>query len=184
MKNLLKEISEGHIVAGIYTEEPGSFLEGYVECADEDTFVLAHITNVGLYDGYILKFVKSVFKITTGDQYGRKIEALYKLRGQSHMPISFGTGQNVFENFIEFARSNRFIVSVEMHDDDENTEVGFIKDFNKKYIRLLNMDSYGHEDGESTILIEDITAIACDTDTEHALLLIAQNRRTDFPFLL
>jgi len=175
MKDILKKISKEHKIAGIFTEDPDSFLEGYVECVDKDMFILSHITNMGIYDGYILKLVKRVFQITTDDRYGKKIEALYKIRGQSHMPISVSEEKSAFDNFVEFARSNHFIISVELHYDDENIETGYIKDFSKEYLQIVNIDQYGYEDGESIILAEDITTISCDTDIEHTLSLLVQN---------
>ena len=174
MFEILSNFAEKHETVSIYSNLENTFahLTGYVLKVTEDYVLIAHITEHGFYDGYILKRLEDIYRVDQGGLYEWKITTLYHLRNQKHdlfIQSEFKHPLNI--QFLQCAKENNKIISVEYED---TVISGFVNDYDENKLFLSIVDEYGRKNGNTIIYLDTIQTIALDTDTEQDILLLYQ----------
>ena len=146
--NMIKElikIKENNNIVSIFCDEDDTsmFLEGYIYEIGRQDFLIKHITPHGLADGYILKKIDSVMHLEISGQYEKKIEKLY-----------------LKNNIFQICMNNKYIVSIEMIQDDECPIKGVINKIDDNKVIVSKLTEYGEDDGEAILKKENIDTIS------------------------
>ena len=178
MFEILSNFAEKHETVSIYSNLENTFahLTGYVLKVTEDYVLIAHITEHGFYDGYILKRLEDIYRVDHGGLYEWKISTLYHLRNQKHDLFTQSESTTPLKlniQFLQCAKENNKIISVEYGD---TVISGFVSDYNENKLFMSIVDEYGNKNGNAIIYLDTIQTIALDTDTEQDSLLLYQQR--------
>ena len=162
--NMIKElikIKENNNIVSIFCDEDDTsmFLEGYIYAIGRQDFLIKHITPHGLADGYILKKIDSVMHLEISGQYEKKIEKLYSKKNQRHIDLKLQDKVSLKNNIFQICMNNKYIVSIEMIQDDECPIKGVINKIDNKVI-VSKLTEYGEDDGEAILKKENIDTIS------------------------
>jgi len=176
---LLRNAKSNTQILSIYTvpKEPSRFWAGYVLKIDESFVLIAHITPYGKYDGYIVQPIDSIWKVEEQSQYNMMLEKLYCLQNQKHEAIFKEDG--IVKTILRYAIDNHLVITLSTTEDYEEDVVGYVKDFNECYAKILSLNQYGQADGIIVVALEKILLISCDTDKEIALRLLSSANQTE-----
>ena len=155
--NMIKElikIKENNNIVSIFCDEDDTsmFLEGYIYAIGRQDFLIKHITPHGLADGYILKKIDSVMHLEISGQYEKKIEKLYSKKNQRHIDLKLQDKVSCM--------NNKYIVSIEMIQDDECPIKGVINKMDDNKVIVSKLTEYGEDDGEAILKKENIDTIS------------------------
>ena len=161
IKELIK-IKENNNIVSIFCDEDDTsmFLEGYIYAIGRQDFLIKHITPHGLADGYILKKIDSVMHLEISGQYEKKIEKLYSKKNQRHIDLKLQDKVSLKNNIFQICMNNKYIVSIEMIQDDECPIKGTIKELDSNKVIVSKLTEDGEEDGEAVLKKENIDTIS------------------------
>ena len=147
--NMIKElikIKENNNIVSIFCDEDDTsmFLEGYIYAIGRQDFLIKHITPHGLADGYILK----------------KIEKLYSKKNQRHIDLKLQDKVSLKNNIFQICMNNKYIVLIEMIQDDECPIKGVINKIDDNKVIVSKLTEYGEDDGEAILKKENIDTIS------------------------
>ena len=160
IKELIK-IKENNNIVSIFCDEDDTsmFLEGYIYAIGRQDFLIKHITPHGLADGYILKKIDSVMHLEISGQYEKKIEKLYS-KNQRHIDLKLQDKVSLKNNIFQICMNNKYIVSIEMIQDDECPIKGVINKIDDNKVIVSKLTEYGEDDGEAILKKENIDTIS------------------------
>ena len=142
---------------------------------DNYYYLLANVTPRGKSDGFYLLKQEDVVGLQKNTAYINKVKTLYRLKQENHLEYN-GEKENLLLGLLHFAKQKELIISIVMGDSDLYGLQGFVEDIDKEILTITNIDSFGNEDGESAVRIEDISAIACDDENGSDLKLLHSNK--------
>ena len=134
--------------------------EGYIYAIGRQDFLIKHITPHGLSDGYILKKIDSVMHLEISGQYEKKIEKLYSKKNQRHIDLKLQDKVSLKNNIFQICMNNKYIVSIEMIQDDECPIKGVINKIDDNKVIVSKLTEYGEDDGEAILKKENIDTIS------------------------
>lgn len=132
--------------------------------------LIHHISPFGLYDGYVVKKIDSVYRIVKDGQYEKKISKLYSLRNQNHGIISI-VNNRIMYSLLEHAFLEKLVITVQLFDSGFSDIQGIVLE-NGNTILIDQYDEYGQKNGNTAINLNDISELRCDTDEEATLKLL------------
>ena len=161
-KKMLGKIKENNNIVSIFCDEDDTsmFLEGYIYAIGRQDFLIKHITPHGLSDGYILKKIDSVMHLEISGQYEKKIEKLYSKKNQRHIDLKLQDKVSLKNNIFQICMNNKYIVSIEMIQDDECPIKGVINKIDDNKVIVSKLTEYGEDDGEAILKKENIDTIS------------------------
>ena len=161
-KKMLGKIKENNNIVSIFCDEDDTsmFLEGYIYAIGRQDFLIKHITPHGLADGYILKKIDSVMHLEISGQYEKKIEKLYSKKNQRHIDLKLQDKVSLKNNIFQICMNNKYIVSIEMIQDDECPIKGVINKIDDNKVIVSKLTEYGEDDGEAILKKENIDTIS------------------------
>ena len=171
--NKLTQLQKNNIVVSVYTNEynTNKFSTGFIYGLSTEYVILAHIESGGMYDGYSAFKLDEIYSLEYDGDYERKILELYTIRKQRHGKISMD-GSNPISNLLDFAFSNNYVITIELHDSNLNDVQGVVEKIEEEVIIIKSINEFGKNSGKKIVNINHITHIFCDTDTEIALRLL------------
>jgi len=155
-------------------EDTEIFHCGYVLDVTEKEVLMAHISSVGRYDGYILLRCEDLWRVESDDGYVAKTHKLYKLRHQEHPAIDRHNA-SLMEDLLRFAQKHRLIVILQFLSSGLENTTGFVANIHDGTIEIDRVNYEGNRDGKTYVHISDITRIDCDDDEASALRLLASD---------
>jgi len=164
MIEIIKEIIEKKEIASIYTDvdETDSFAAGFIQDINDQNILIAHVSQHGIYDGYIVLKTDAIYRIDRNGQYEQKLSKLYMQRKQSHEAIDIKNNDIVF-SVLEHAIKTGAFVNIELLDKECSAIQGLILK-NGDTIVIEQYDDFGNSNGETILNKNDIIEIGCDTD--------------------
>jgi hypothetical protein len=160
----------------IYTNvsDPEKFSSGFVCAISDMELLLCHIHPSGLYDGYMVKEISSIYRLNYNTKYCGKLRKLWTINGRKHHEVA-QVSTNQYLNLLYHALNNRLVVSVELLDSSFSNIIGLVKRIEGESITFEEYDEYGEFDGVSIICLKDITHLVCDSEDESCLKLLIES---------
>jgi hypothetical protein len=173
MNKELMSIKEEKKIVSIYydRQDTSKYTVGYIVSLSEDDIILNLIGQDGLNDGYMFLKIVDIFQIDTSGLYEAKIAKLVELNKTKLENVNFGI-DNLLMEFFKYAMDNRLIITFQLCDSGETDITGFILEIADNVVKIKKVDNYGNDDGESVILLEDITLLICNSNRECSLKLV------------
>jgi hypothetical protein len=156
------------------SEDTDKFEVGFVLSVSEDHYSLALIDSKGRGNGSFVGQIESIVRLAVGTQYLAGIRLLHERKRQPERKNS-GNDVGPFENMLELVRyscENRLMVSVTA----DVEFFGFIKNFTRDHIELLEVNKSGIEDGIHFIDLDEVSRIDFGGPSEEARLFLHQVR--------
>ncbi len=174
---ILQKAKSGDSPVALYTnvENPRAFLAGWVESVSSDHVVLRHLSPEGRYDGYILKYLDSIFRVDTEGRYLERLSFLFTARKQDFplqlMPKT-DEDTNLIPEILGAALREDLMVTVEIAAED--IENGAVKEIGFDTVSLDVFDHYGVIDREATVHLEAISEVRVDSERLQSLKLLSR----------
>ena len=159
-------------------EDSQKHYTGYITGVNDREIMISHISKNGYYDGYILRQTEDVYRIDYGGEYERRIEDLYKAKGQKHtISLTKEAEETLFLFALKTAKEHGFVVSLMFNDDHRS---GLIKHYTEDIVCLYALNDNGEKDGVAVVKTAEILVIEIDTDYEQDLKLLydLKNKRS------
>lgn len=160
-------------IVEIYTnrDDTTKFGVGFIRGISKDSILIENITPYGYYDGYTVTLIDEIYRTGVNTLYTHKIKKLWGRNGVTHKQVP-QTNASHFVNLIEFAYANKKFISAQLLNSIYSNLDGVITCVTKKTIEICLVNNYGMPDGNSVILIDDITQLVCDSQDEIALEIL------------
>ena len=167
MYNHIKEIYQNNYFVSFYDDisNEEKHYTGKINAFDKDLVLISHINSRGEYDGYILKRIQDIFKISFNGKYEDKIKNLYEHKKQSHT-LSLENCKNIVKALFQYAISNKKIVRFET---ENSIVIGYVKKFDNDVAMILQLNDYAEKSSETCLNIDMFDTISVDTDYEQDL---------------
>lgn len=158
----LKSLGLNGKLVAVYSrcDEPEVFDVGYITDIT-DTFVLLYaVDEYGNYDGYCLRLTENIYRLETDSLYLRAIPATEDMeRGKTDCGNYGKTFREVFEKL----KTSGEMFMAELFNDRRHSVNGYVDNVTDETLTVDEIDGYGNADGQTVVLIDDISAIWTDT---------------------
>lgn len=173
---VLQRAREAQSLAAIYTnvDSPRAFLAGWVEAVSQEHVILRHLSPEGRYDGYVLKYVDSIFRVDAEGRYMERLQYLFNARNQEFPPRLIGEtdeGANLIPEMLLAAQRENLMVAIEVAADD--VESGMVREVGFDTVLLEVYDYFGAIDREATIHLEAISEVRVDSERLQSLKMLS-----------
>ena len=122
--------------------------------------MLYAVDEYGNYDGYCLRLTENIYRLETDSLYLRAIPATEDMeRGKT----DFGNYGKTFREVFEKLRASNEMFVAELFNDRRNSICGYVDNVTDETLTVDEIDGYGNADGQTVVLIDDISAIWTDT---------------------
>ena len=174
--NLLSRARENGSPVALYCniDSPRAFLAGWVEAVSGEHVVLRHLSPEGRYDGFVLKYMESIFRVDTEGRYIERLSYLFNARGQQFPNRLIGEhdeNSNLIVEILHGAAREELMATIEIAADD--VENGLVKEVGFETMTLEVYDHYGAIDREATIHLESISEVRVDSERLQSLKLLS-----------
>lgn len=150
---------------------PENFSIGIVSGLTKRHLLLEQISTNGLYDGYSVRSIDSIFRVDINGIYENKIKRLYDLKKQKHFKIIgklINDKSDLYVEILSAAKNHKLVVALVTEESSESI-IGWVSVVSHKLIEINRINSDGISDGSSFIKLEKIEKVYCDTEDEHSL---------------
>lgn len=170
MEHLLKELKEQKKIGCLYLANGCDEKEcmGYVTEVRDDYFLVAKIDDDGIADGYVIGLISDIYSVETKHKFLQRLEVLYQLKKQSHLPLHVQSGENLMYDVIDLCEKDKLVAYLYVQDSDINYPlVGFVKR-KEKLLELTALDAYGEVSSTLYFKIEDIVCMTIESVYEQS----------------
>lgn len=173
MKDLLKRLQTNNQYVSVYHDETrnSSFEFGHILCVDDLNVALLSLSLDGKYDGIVVFPIDEIIRIETETQYAEKMARL-QARQTSKIWIPRLDEVNLLSSMLKAAKAARKLVTVTLRGLDDVGILGLVDTIENNYFSIMQIDDYGRPDGKSYALLEDITAINCNSEAERRIEIL------------
>lgn len=148
LDELIEKAKKKRKLVSIYrSEDTGRFMTGYILACSDEFLLLSEIDCYGNYDGFMVLKRDALYRCEIESTHAKRAQKLYSLRGQQHPTIKV---------------------------QDEEEIIPSILDDNAVFIHQLTDD--GSPDGDSVVLLEDVTEVCCDSQDEQAVKILSEHQ--------
>jgi hypothetical protein len=174
---ILQKAKDGENPVALYTnvENPRAFLAGWVEAVTNEHVVLRHLSPEGRYDGYVLKYIDSIFRVDTEGRYIERLSFLFNARKQdfpTRLITQTDAEASLIPEILNAAQREEMMVTVEIAAED--VEHGSVREVGFDTVMLEVFDHYGAIDREATIHLEAISEVRVDSERLQSLKLLSR----------
>lgn len=155
-------------------DDTDKFEVGFVLSVSEDYYSLALIDSKGRPNGSFVGQMEQIVRLAVSTQYLSAIKLLYERHRQLEMKLSavvIGPFEHMLD-LVRYACENKAMVCVTA----DVEFFGFIKDYTRDHIELLEVNKSGIEDGIQYIDLEEVTRIDFGGPSEEARLFLHRVR--------
>ena len=139
---------------------------GFAAQIDKDHFICNEVSTEGTYDGYVLRKADNIFRIDYGSYYESSLFKVFARENIKHKEIP--DNNNVFVNFIQFAKDSGFVISVGIRDYSSNSVTGYIDSIDLEAriftIHTITQEKEGDFDGYIAVSFDDVYRMRCDSE--------------------
>lgn len=168
IQRALKEAMEKDKVVCVYTnpDDTTKFSVGYILSTNANETLIASISPLGRYDGYLIKKNETIFLVEFDSKYSKKIEGLFLKIKNKHLlgKLDLIKENNTLQFMLNHAQNHSLIVSIELVNSQLNDIIGLVREVNDKGIKIEIIEEIGITDGYAFCLLEDITNLEIDSE--------------------
>jgi len=149
-----------------------SFIFGQILCVNDSHLAILAVSPDGVFDGIIMKTVRSVFRIEKDGQYSKKMTALIKATGENDPCLAMNCALDkgsIIESLLHYAMKTTGVVALELEDSGMDNVIGIIKDVENTICMIQQIDPYGFEDGVCFCQLGSITQISLMSQDEQRI---------------
>ncbi len=150
-----KQLVEIHF----YSSSSNCFSCGIIVALDNDFFAFLSFDPYGRYDGFDIRKLSDLCRITTDSKYLKSLELLIEEDPPAFLEIN---GESIINNCINNSLKSKRIISLQT-DDSDALMMGYVSLINGLDIKLHVVDEYGYDDGDCIFNINSISSISYDS---------------------
>lgn len=171
MINILRKLCKEEKYAAIYMnlEDSSKFVYGRVLAVNEFEIAIFMISPDGDNDGILVKSVEEVIQIEVDSQYSEKMRKLMEINRPQIYQVEIDNEQ-IKQSILLFARQEKQVVSLEIHNSGYDNIVGFVNDIKNDLCTIEKINDYGLKDGKAYIQLNNVSQISYASQEEIRLL--------------
>jgi hypothetical protein len=131
------------------------FEVGFIVAVSEDTYFVKKVDAKGRYNGHFMGRLDDVVRLATGTQYLTAIGLLAERTRSSDSHDQELPALDNFSDLLKYAHRNRLMVSAWV----DVCFFGFIQEFSKEHLELVEVNKSGLEDGIQYLDIDEVSTI-------------------------
>ena len=101
------------------------------------------------------------------------LKRLYTIRGEQHASVKQKTSDQI-SNLLDHAKEEDKVVIIVLSNSNLDDVIGLITRFDEHCVEVRQYDRDGKYDGDTFILLDDITQVKCDGAMQHTIELLLQ----------
>ena len=179
MIDKLIKCMESKKLISVYTHmNSENFSLGFIDTMDKDFIRLRTLSNDGIYLGYELVRIDSIFRIDEDSLYDKKINYLAKHFKGRYSEITLKSDNDessVIIDLLKESQNKKIVVSIDISNDNSGGIIGIIQRIDNDYVTILSLDEYGEEIEKSTLLIKDIASVSCGDKSLQIIQFLWEN---------
>ena len=158
MQKKLTTLVDTDILVSIYTDsdEPESFLFGYLLQIDNNNILINIINSFGEEDGFCTINLSDIFIFDEDKMYSRKIQNLFEIKKQTRKYIA-NLDTRPIVDLLKHAVGNNLLIEV----NEDNNYIGHIYSFSAETLVIQVIDNYCNDIGTVTIDMKHINILKC-----------------------
>jgi hypothetical protein len=175
-----KSVTEHEVVIQVLADalKEKTLLSVYADKADTESFWVGEICGLseqyflgkrydqyGQYDGFSVFSIDEIYQINISGRYNSKLGTLIDIRGEK-IPTPEINGGSLIDDLLEHAQKNSFLVTLQLFGSGFEDLMGFVEEKNSDSVIIRQINLYAEYEGTSTILIDSISEMECNT-VEH-----------------
>lgn len=173
-QDLLAEAQDAGRLVAIYTNSPDPYQScavGYVDVLNGQEVRLRSVSRHGEDSGYDVVLTDDILRVEVDGAYERKVEFLRAHLREWPLPKELPPvpyNESILLTTLRQARENRLVVSLDT-EDEEQVITGFVHSVDAESVRILMVDTFGNDDGETAVRIAAIREMSCNSLADQAL---------------
>jgi soluble P-type ATPase len=173
--SILTDVKEKHEIISLFSDPDNTdkFSAGFVLHVTDEHILLASVDRKGRYDGFTAKRSEDIYEVDNNGEYEHKMQKLYDIQKQSHPEVN--VGEDLFNDLLSFAKSNKLFVTIECYDSGYDDVQGRVLSADQSTIEIEKYDEYGRRDGTAVLDYNSISRICCDSEDEQVMRMMAEN---------
>lgn len=154
---------------------------GYVDEISDSWVRIRAISREGYNGGYFISSLEKIFRIGIHDSYVKKIEFIKNNIMDVFKAVEFLLPieeNNIIYTTLKEAQQKELIVTLWTEDDGDSV-IGYVDDFNEDTVKILVIDDFGEEDGFIVIALSEVVNIACNDRKCQVIKFLNKNKMHD-----
>lgn len=180
MKEQLIKLKKQRKMVSVYAtpSDPGAFIVGTIQAADDD-FVFMHLADRnGIDDGYTLCKIENITRIQHDDTYTLGVEKLYGYNSdRQDILFDLADEGNLLDNVITNVCEKKIFVSLYLDEELDVGVTGFITDREDKILFVRHIDSEGYDDGMAILKLDAVYRMVCMGEDNKSIYLLWKDRQ-------
>lgn len=177
LDELIEKAKKKRKLVSIYrSENTDCCITGYILADSDEFLLLGVIDGCGNYDGFMVLKSDAVYRCEMESTYAKRAQKLYSLRGQQHPTIKVQDEEEIIPSIFRFAQETQKVVSIELRESDDYDVKGIVTALNDDAVSIRQLTYEGSPDGDTVILLEDVTEVCCDSQDEQAIKLLSEHQ--------
>lgn len=175
----LSEFKKDGILVEVYEDDRdlSKFYAGYIVACDADFFIMSLISPRGRFDGFMLQEIQSIVSISHSTKYLKQLIAIKNHHNTDVKYNDFGSGDLLY-GILEYAQNNNRIAIVELLSNNKLTS-GYVIRLDNEKCTVRQIAEDGDSDGDSTVLLDDITQVNVESESSVELEILARYQNSN-----
>lgn len=177
LDELIEKAKKKRKLVSIYrSEDTDRFMTGYILACSDEFLLLSEIDCYGNYDGFMVLKSDALYRCEIEATHAKRAQKLYSLRGQQHPTIKVQDEEEIIPSIFRFAQESQKVVSIELRESDSYDVRGIVTALDDNAVFIHQLTDDGSPDGDSVILLEDVTEVCCDSQDEQSIKLLSEHQ--------
>lgn len=177
LDELIEKAKKKRKLVSIYrSEDTERFMTGYILACSDEFLLLSEIDCYGNYDGFMVLKRDALYRCEIESTHAKRAQKLYSLRGQQHPTIKVQDEEEIISSIFRFAQETQKVVSIELRESDNYDVTGIVTALDDNAVFIHQLTDDGSPDGDSVVLLEDVTEVCCDSQDEQAVKILSEHQ--------
>ncbi len=171
IKDALSKAKKEKKLVSIFTDKDDwdDWSVGYVDILTDQHVRLHSLSRYGDFAGYIMMNLSEIIKVEVDSQYEKKMERFHSSQENffAEVKLENEIEVNIIIDALKASLNDKTFIEV-WGNDPEVSLGGYVEDMDEETVTVHLIDSYGVDDGVSTIKINEIRRLDFNTRCEQA----------------
>lgn len=173
---LLEKAKKKRKLVSVYrSEDTDENITGYILGNSDEFLLLSAMDYYGNYDGFIVLKMDAIYRCEMESIYAKRAQKLFSLRGQKHPELKLRDEEEMIPSILRFAQETQKVVSIELRESDSYDVKGMVTALDDHAVFIHQLTGDGAFDGDTVVLLEDITEVCCDSQSEQSVKLLLEH---------
>ncbi len=171
MVDVLNDLCREGTYVAVYgnSETPSKFMFGRILCVGDTRFAMLLISPNGEYDGIVVDDLEDIIRVAAHGKYHEKMMKLI-CPNEVNLQLPDIDESHIDRSVLIYAKETNRLVSIELEESGAVDVCGFVEEVSEATCKILEVDEYGFQDGDSVLDLRSISQISMDSADENRVM--------------